>query len=708
MQTLKPLNVEKNRLRLWLFFTITALFWVVPERLSVWGGPSRFLGLADVLALAVLVFVFFVLPTVTMPPRLKWRYGLALVILLAIKVGLGLAWQPEGLKARYYANADWAGSPEKSWAFRDVSNTATRRDRQIHFGPKGFSLFEPTFPLYFMNDSRRFNWYGPEKAKRRNPAFSAVWTGRLWVTDNDPGRGILIAADAGTITLNGRIVAKSHLGKPSEFGLTPGIHHIEVRYAHNGNGPRGLTLGWIRDGRTEPIPSSRLFTGEEPPKGNRHLHLATLIIHVFWVLTLVMLVGRRWRQPMRGRVRWERVVVFVILLLLVVVEWGGYLHRAARPHGEILSGGEDWLTYETMARDILSGDLLSRQFTGRKTFYYFPGYRYILAGLHLLMGESVAMVVLAQTIISAAFLAFLYYAGKKLYGVRVGAIAAIIALLCRFGLKYCHGTHLLATVFGVGFSFAGLYFLLWFGRTKRIRHVVAAGIWFGIACAVRGNFLGFLPFAALWVIWQASRRGRILAGLIFLMTAFLPVLPIGIRNFHVAGRFQVTSAHTGPTIWLGNHPEGAQRPPDDQAIHAVINYARTQPYDFAMGFVRRAAYLVGIYWDEGRLGVQLAVLLPTALAILGFWKLRSGPEKAEMTLLLIWIGINLAVLMVANPWYYGWRLVAPTFPAIYLICALFLDALWQSKRRSDIAAPESAAASPGPPPRFGGKFLKRP
>jgi hypothetical protein len=700
MQTLKPLNVEKNRLRLWLFFTITALFWVVPERLSVWGGPSRFLGLADVLALAVLVFVFFVLPTVTMPPRLKWRYGLALVILLAIKVGLGLAWQPEGLKARYYANADWAGSPEKSWAFRDVSNTATRRDRQIHFGPKGFSLFEPTFPLYFMNDSRRFNWYGPEKAKRRNPAFSAVWTGRLWVTDNDPGRGILIAADAGTITLNGRIVAKSHLGKPSEFGLTPGIHHIEVRYAHNGNGPRGLTLGWIRDGRTEPIPSSRLFTGEEPPKGNRHLHLATLIIHVFWVLTLVMLVGRRWRQPMRGRVRWERVVVFVILLLLVVVEWGGYLHRAARPHGEILSGGEDWLTYETMARDILSGDLLSRQFTGRKTFYYFPGYRYILAGLHLLMGESVAMVVLAQTIISAAFLAFLYYAGKKLYGMRVGAIAAIIALLCRFGLKYCHGAYLLDTVFGTGLSLIALYRLIQFARTPKSGYVLSAGLWFGLACAVRGNFFGFLPLAIAWILWQGASRRHLLGGAMFIVIFLLVLAPIGLRNYIVAGRFEIVASNANVNIWLDNHPPGAPEPPRDKMVEAVIEYAQSQPLHFLGGLGRKAAYIGGFRWDDGSLKVNIAVLVPLLVALIGlvqFARHSAWPYRREILLFFSWIAVNTLVLIVTKPWVYGWRLVAPTFPAIYLICALFLDALWQSKRRSDIAAPESTAASPGPP-----------
>src|SRR5262249_19197941 len=68
-----------------------------------------------------------------------------------------------------------------------------------------------------------------------------------------------------------------------------------------------------------------------------------------------------------------------------------YFLRFFHEHVILFGGGDDWLTYETYARDIaLHGPLmtLGRPIGHGEAFYFQPLYSYFLALTHLVFGES--------------------------------------------------------------------------------------------------------------------------------------------------------------------------------------------------------------------------------------------------------------------------------------------------------------------------------
>ena len=124
------------------------------------------------------VLVALLLPAVLyglwgwIPARPAMIAAATLLALTAVKLIIA-AMSPEyGLQASYYENQRFTGRPEKSSEYR-LPN-ATRFDRAIDFGGD-------EFPVYFFNDSERFNFFNAGQPQRRQLPFSARWTGVLLV-----------------------------------------------------------------------------------------------------------------------------------------------------------------------------------------------------------------------------------------------------------------------------------------------------------------------------------------------------------------------------------------------------------------------------------------------------------------------------------------------------------------------------------------------
>src|SRR6185436_7959092 len=122
-------------------------------------------------------------------------------------------------------------------------------------------------------------------------------------------------------------------------------------------------------------------------------------------------------------------------LLLVVVAYALLTTSELAGRAVVLEGGQDWLTYESYARDILlNGPLmtLGEPIGKGKPFFFQPFYPYYLAGLHWLTGEGLWGPIVLQ-IFGVGIAGVLIYAlGKRLFGVLAGVAA--LALFLALGL----------------------------------------------------------------------------------------------------------------------------------------------------------------------------------------------------------------------------------------------------------------------------------
>jgi len=411
-----------------------ALFWIVPGRLNVAGEPAMFITRYDFIGLLILFFSLYVFPVSLIKSRNATIAAGVFLALAAFKVILGLAWVPQGLYGQYFANPEWNGPHEISWPHKSIREKATRIDTKLDFCSASYSLFCNYFPLHFAN-SVKYNWYGDQIYKRLHFQFSAKWKGYLYVGEDDPKRFTLIAQDYADIIINGRNLGTSLSGSPVNFELKPGFHAITMRYSHKSREARKLLLGWItKKGDVAAVPASRFALSENGSNvRNKALRIGTFGLHLAW---LAMLTGMAWtyrRKPIKEFWSRRRTIIFsIVVLSMFVIGLDRHMNGMDDPWAEILSGGDDWLTYESMARNILSGDLLDIGHTGKGPYYYMPLYRYLLAGMHLFVGESVTNIIYAQHFIMILTIIASYFGCSKLYGHRVGLLVSVQAIL--FGL----------------------------------------------------------------------------------------------------------------------------------------------------------------------------------------------------------------------------------------------------------------------------------
>ncbi|MBA2447724.1 MAG: hypothetical protein H0V51_06830, partial [Chloroflexi bacterium] len=181
-------------------------------------------------------------------------YVVALGAMIVAKVLLGLLAPAHGLPGWYYANGRFQGAPERSTEF--PREAATRRDRELDFGGD-------EFPVYFLNDSQRFNFFGAEADRRRNLPFSVRWQGTLYVPTEASYRFWLTASGPGTLGVDGRqIAAVDADGSQTtavEAQLGPGSHQLQVTYARRPPRSGQLKVEWELDGRRQVVGAPYLF-----------------------------------------------------------------------------------------------------------------------------------------------------------------------------------------------------------------------------------------------------------------------------------------------------------------------------------------------------------------------------------------------------------------------------------------------------------------
>ena len=646
------------------------------------GLPLDWLGLTALVVLGCLVFAFGLPRTSPLNPlsapekgsrsslSLWERAGVRVVVpLLLVLIGLKLVlWYTApayGLTASYYPRARISGDHERSTELRSTPYT------RVEIAPG-----QPGLATYFFNDVERFNYYEPTDPDRRALPFAVRWDGYLHIPDDGSyplaltarGTAVLLMDGAPILTVSSRNVSGSDA---ATIPLTSGIHAIRLEFTSPGIESPMVSLETPASLTVEPVSAATLARDRV----------------AFWLavlLDLLVLGGilggavigmiRVMHQP---PVRLERPLLAG--LLLVVLAYALLTTTGIAGKAVILEGGQDWLTYESYARDILlNGPLmtLGEPLGKGKPFFFQPFYPYYLAGLHWLTGEGLWGPIVLQLFGIGVAGVLVYYLGKRLFGVLAGIAA--LALFVVLGLSQLDwiARKLLSENLYFIILPAAILLVVRAVDERRLTDVVWAGLLLGVAVITRAPTLLFVPGAALIVAlaWRRAgltiRRAATAFVLLGVMTALIASL-VPLRNYVVSGRPALVATNGGATLLLAHQPtdkvqlRGIDRDPLynwlklDRATREVVEFARQDPVGYFWTLVPLGLYSIGVSGAvDGFEPLAPDVLAITALYVLAIVLLPEARTLRTMPLHLF-VLIHLAIMMTFLPYVYGYRQVLP-------------------------------------------------
>jgi hypothetical protein len=676
------------------------------------GIPLKPLGLSAVVAIGLLWFGF---GDRRIHGRKRVATGLSAVLglLLFAKLGCWSLAPDYGLPGWYFANGRFQGAPERSSEFPRASYT--RRDGELSFGGD-------EFPVYFLNDFERFNFFGPQADRRRNLPFSARWQGSVFASNEGTYRFWLTASGPAELSLDGRQIAAVDADgretRMAEARLAEGPHDIRVTYARRPPRSADLKVDW--DGAGERQPLAVPFVSAEArslPEWRRDQAVLQAAIGndiVFMVVVGgigVWLVGSRIREIARARSgRWPLIERPLLALFLAAA----YLHAAVPELDRVdkmalLGGGQDWLTHETLARDILlNGPLmtLGKPLGEGRTYYAQPFYPYALAFMHWFAGEDQFGPTVLQLFGLGVAGVLLYFIAVRLFD-RWSAVAtlAIFVAIREWQLDWVARRLLSENVYVVLIP-AGMLLMLRHLDERRRSDLVLAGSMLGLAIVTRGPTLLYLPLAGFLValtlrIDGADRRtaGRA-AGVLMAVSLAVAVL-VPLRNWIVAREPAFVATSGGVNLEKFHRPTSVVRLGEanrrwyapyvrDVPTREVLEFIQQDPVGYAATYGPLILYTLGYgaALEESHIVVwpDLIALNLLYVAAIVFSARARTPRAA---LLHAFIAVHFATMVVFVPYDYDNRLVLPMYlpMTVFAGFALVGGARWFVTRLTSAGSP---------------------
>jgi hypothetical protein len=663
-------------------------YFVVPTDAGgvVGGLPLGIVESAAILALCLIA------ATGTRLPAAPLLAGLAIATAIAAAAIPGTG----GLRARYFANAVAAGTHERSIEFRDAA--FTRIDRRLEFAPGG-----PEFPLPFFNDNSRFNFYKAGEPRRGALEFAVRWSGMWWANEQRPRLYLDGPGAIAEIFIDGApaLTLAAGQGSPiiNEVPLSIGWHRLDVTFSSPYESPRRFSAGVMDGDRRVPFDGSMVVSRQmrgwqmTAHRWLRRIKAAVdiaVLIGLGWLAVVALARSvRDLRQPAiaitrRKQVLWLFTAAAAAEALIFASPWA--------TTNMVLAGGDDTMTYEGYARDILFNGILMNggaPLGQGEPFYYQAFYPYFLAATHAVFGEMLFGAVLIQRLLAIVVVWKLVeiavaLGSDDIWKAALPLSAAFVAWkFWPIAAQPLNESLYVPLLVGATASFIDAC------RRPTARAALASGIIAGVTAITRSTVL--LSWVIVWMVewrsWRSRpRRSQLLALTVASTLAIFSL--IGLRNWLVAARFVPASTEFGITLLGGNElPEGVTI---DLTRHAgvyralgigeltatVVEYAITEPGLFAANLGRKTLFALGFYESYapgwGSSPVYIAVWM-TAIAGVGlaFQQRRSIYVALPA---LIAIAQFIAVVIVYPK---GERLILPIHTLLVPYSSL---AAWQAAR----------------------------
>jgi len=618
-------------------------------------------------------------------PRVWPVLAIAVCALVLVKALLGWLALPSGLPGWYFDNSRFQGDHERSTDF--LGEPWTRREREIFFGGD-------EFPAYFLNDVQRFNFYGPEAERRRNLPFSARWEGTLYVPSDGAYQFWLTASGPGALRIDGQQVASVDAdGRETvsaTLELTRGSHPIRVQYARRPPRSPDMKVEWNVHGRRTALAIPYLFLNEVTPAAwerDRTVLAASQVTDgIFLVLAgagllvlAVVTVGRVVKDHAATWALVERVVLGAFVAAVFLSASVTRLDRVDKL--ELLGGGQDWLTHESFARDILIGGpllTLGKPLGEGRTFYAQPFYPYALAAMHALTGEDQFGVLAIQVLGSGLVGVLLFYLAKRLFGTAAAwATFGLFLPLWSWHLEWVSYRLISEAVYFVILP-ALLLVLVRCLDERRPLDFVLAGLLLGLAVVTRGPTLLYVPFVGA-ILWWGLRRAneqratvvRQLA--VLLLAAGLIVGLVPLRNAIVAGQPALLASSGGVNLQKLHRPTNGVRLNQaqdrwfaeyiqDAPTRETVEFVLQDPVGYVYACLLLAAYTLGYGAAVEESGVTVwPELIALNLLYLGAIFFLAGARTLRAGLLHAFVLIHFATMVIFVPYDYDNRLVLPMY-----------------------------------------------
>ena len=262
-------------------------------------------------------------------------------------------------------------------------------------------------------------------------------------------------------------------------------------------------------------------------------------------------------------------------LYLPLVALGILAHLAIMviPGNSILtpwSGGGDVLTYVLLARNLVSG--YGYSYAHVPTAWRTPGYPLFIAGAMEIFGTHFVIAVRCLQGLLALLAAYLCMRASRIFFGETAARVSLLAALFFPTLIYFSG-ELLSESLSAFFLALFLWLFAEDGSNPRWSTTVGMGLAIGLGALVRPNLaaIGALGVVGSWLARRSVRTRLGAAGLLSLCAIFV-FMPWIARNYHVFGKFVVTTK-TGTDALTGTlNPEWRILPGWEDRERALIGH----------------------------------------------------------------------------------------------------------------------------------------
>lgn len=587
-----------------------------------------------------------------------YRVMACIVLLVAARPVLATLAADGGWLARYYVNDSWSGEPEWSSEFR--RSDATRIDRTLAFEAG-------TLPIHFLNGAS----FPDGNDREISLPLTVEWAGVFASADGTPV-DVEVAANGDLVVLiDGIEIASSAQPAFARATVSAGVHAAVVRY-RKPPGTIPMLSVTLRDSQTGK--ELEVFPPGVEPRSRPAVDTLAVIADVLALLVLLAVVTMTLLAVWRSTYRVPAMVATIVMTGLGVQGYFTALPYASR--FQTLTAGDDWLGFESRARDVIENGLLmtlGKPLGEGVAYFYHPFYSYVLAAVHLLAGEALFAPVFVHFLILAITALVLWSFASILFG-RVAATCGLAALIAVFELdfvRYYTITLLSENLYVLTVTMCLVAFGVW-ARTQRTAALIQAGLWGGISAVTRpAMMMFFIPalFTAGAIALRHRRRQWALIAPAVVGASWLAVvLPFTLRNWIVARKLVLISDSLGGTFIVHNVPSGT----DPQtyltgyaggifgSIAVLLRIAIEQPAAFValqvqkLGFTLGMVHWFGDYRPHPEL-VAITLLYFVMLVLSG--RLRSP----ELWPVHVFVAAHWASMALTSPWNYGYRLILPPY-----------------------------------------------
>jgi hypothetical protein len=682
-QNLRQLSASTTA-RLWVCVILLALLITLPGAgdSPVGGPPLSHLGRVLLICTVVLAAGLILFR----PERQVRAAGLAaLLLLILVKLGTSLAPVTDGWKGEYQIPLS---SPP---ALAEFSSQFAMRPYRIDHA---IDFQGPRFGLYFLNDAQRYGGLVSPKRRDVELPLHVTWQGYL---PSDMSGLVVHVTAAGSLAVSVDDRQVANLSNPQESVVAvrglQGANRITITYDKPRDVEPLVRVALFNPDDGQPVSPTTLPGDAGHASQERVASIAADASVALGVLVAIALFVLSFasNRPLRIAARnGSAVAAAAALTVLGALSLVAIVSAWQFPGVTVsLTAGDDWLTYESNARDIMRQGWLmpnGSELGAGTSYFFYPLYPYVLAGAHWLTGDDYGAVVLLNGLCVASLAMMFWALGWRAHSRWVALLGFAALGLFAFRLLMPYAQTALTDSLYIALVFACLNLAVRAVTLRSSTRWLATGFVSALAAATRPSFLIFIPlFLVVAFAWNRNQLG--LNGSLRLATAFIGGCAIGfapfaLRNYIVSGHVELlVSSWIQIPFFLSptGHSHIQGHPGLIESLRLAVGIVQSDPVGSALLEARKIAFTLGITQiGPGGTRAQpwLIVLTLLFLATLAFRRL-SAPTVMVLATFAV---SHLIAMVLAVPWSYGYKSILPLH-AVFLFAAVYLLPLGLEKFR---------------------------